>query len=97
MLVAFRRRVSFILFVNIISCVLSLEQYGTPGDTLYVAREEQNNGKLTIINRFSENQEYSQLERRKRDAVPTSTPTPAIQNKNISTWVTIHFLVKTTS
>lgn len=94
MLVAFGRRISLIVLVNIVSCVLCLRQYGTPGDTLYVAGEEQNNDKLTIINRSSENDEYSHLERRKRDAVPSSTPTPATQNKNISTWVTIYFLVK---
>lgn len=96
MFVAFGRRITFIVLVNIISCAWCLRQYGTPGDTLYVADGEESTGKLTIINRFSDEEQHSQLERRKRDAAPTTPPAAAAQ-KNISTWVTIHFLVKSKS
>ncbi|CAH0400220.1 unnamed protein product [Chilo suppressalis] len=85
MLVTFGRRVSFIILVHIVASASCLRQYGTPGDTLYVAEEKQNLQKVTVINRFEEDALDSQLERRKRDTIPT--PTPEAQ-KNISTWTT---------
>lgn len=96
MFVAFGRRITFIVLVNIVSFTLCLRQYGSPGDSLYVADEGESTGKMTIINRFSDDEQHSQLERRKRDAAPT-TPPAAVAQKNISTWVTIYFLVKSKS
>ncbi|KAL0829250.1 hypothetical protein ABMA28_004072 [Loxostege sticticalis] len=87
MFVAFGRRITFIVLVNIVSFTLCLRQYGSPGDSLYVADEGESTGKLTIINRFSDDEQHSQLERRKRDAAPT-TPPAAVAQKNISTWTT---------
>lgn len=92
MLLVFGRGIGFIVLVSLLSCVVSLRQYGTPGNTLYVAEDlEPSRGKLQIINRNIENEDSSHLERRKREA--TTLTTPAIQ-KNISTWVMVHILIK---
>ncbi|CAH0625561.1 unnamed protein product [Chrysodeixis includens] len=86
MLLAFGRGIGFIFFVCLLSCVASLHQYGTPGNTLYVDKDLQDSrGKLQIINRYVENEDSNRLERRKREAATLTTP--AIQ-KNISTWTT---------
>lgn len=87
MLLAFGRGIGFIVLVCLLSCVVSLRQYGTPGKTLYVAQDlQQSRGKLQVINRYGENEDSPLLERRKREA--TTLTTPAIP-KNISTWVIV--------
>lgn len=92
MLLPFGRGIGFIFFVCLLSCVVSLRQYGTPGNTLYVAKDlEESRGKLQVINRYVENEDSERLERRKREAATLTTP--AIQ-KNISTWVIVHILIK---
>ncbi|XP_026730796.1 sortilin-related receptor isoform X2 [Trichoplusia ni] len=86
MLLAFGRSIGLIFFVCLLSCVVSLQQYGTPDNTLYVAKGlEESRGKSQIINRYVENEDSERLERRKREAATLTTP--AIQ-KNISTWTT---------
>lgn len=78
----FGRRVVFIALVYLFSCVLSLHH---DGKTLYVAREPTVNRRF-VIDRVEDKQH---LERQKRDA---STSPPAALQKNITTWVTGHFL-----
>lgn len=84
MLITLGRRVVFIALVYLFSCALSVQYDGT---SLYVAQEPMVN-KRFVIDRGAE--EPAQLERRKRDA---STSPPAALEKNISTWVTVHFLI----
>ena len=92
MLLAFGRGIGFIVLVCLLSCVVSLRQYGTRGNTLYVAEDsQQSRGKLQVINRYAENEDSPGYERRKREA--TTLTSPAIQ-KNISTWVMVHILIK---
>lgn len=92
MLLSFGRGIGFYVLVCLVSCVISLRQYGTPGNTLYVAEDsQQSRGKLQVINRFAKSEDSSGFERRKREA--TTLTTPAIQ-KNISTWVIVHILIK---
>nr|XP_049700522.1 sortilin-related receptor isoform X1 [Helicoverpa armigera] len=86
MLLAFGRGIGFIVLLCLLTCVVSLRQYGTPGNTLYVTEDaDQSRGKLQVINRFAENEDSSRLERRKREATTLTTPTV---QKNISTWTT---------
>lgn len=90
MLLAFGRGIGLIILVCLLSCVVSLRQYGTSGNTLFVAEDSQpSRGNLQIINRYAENEDSSRFERRKREATLTS---PATQ-KNISTWVMFHILI----
>ncbi|KAL4715818.1 hypothetical protein ACJJTC_006397 [Scirpophaga incertulas] len=85
MLVVFGRSIVCLFLVFLISNVLCLQQYGMPGNTLYVTKEETAKNKVILINKFGENDQDSSLERRKRDAV--STPAPQFR-RNISTWTT---------
>ncbi|XP_063385358.1 sortilin-related receptor-like [Cydia fagiglandana] len=83
MLVTLDLRIGIFAIIYLFTCAVCI-QYGSPGNTLYVAEESQRGlGKTIVINRAEE--EGSSLERRKRDA-SESTP-PALQ-KNITTWTT---------
>lgn len=84
MLVAFGRRVVFITLVYLFSCALSVHH---DDKSLYVAQDPIVNRRF-MINKGDE--DTAHLERQKRDA---STSPPAALQKNISTWVTIHFLI----
>lgn len=85
MLAALGFKISLITVVNIISCVLSVQQHDYPVN-LYVAEPQHNNQKYTIINRNIEENTEDVLERKKRDAT-TVPPHPLETHKNISTWV----------
>ncbi|XP_073946301.1 sortilin-related receptor-like isoform X2 [Choristoneura fumiferana] len=85
MLLTFDLRIGLLAVIIFFTCVVRGKQYGTPGNTLYVAEEQQRGlGKTFQINRFVE-EESPSLERRKRDASVSSTP--ALE-KNITTWTT---------
>lgn len=85
MLAALGFKISLITVVNIISCVLSVQQHDYPVN-LYVAEPQHNNQKYMIINRNIEENTEDVLERKKRDAT-TVPPHPLETHKNISTWV----------
>lgn len=76
--------------MNIISFVLSVQRYGSPGATLYVAGEESSQ-KITVINRFNEEKDSKFLERTKRDVTtpPPSTIEDTTLQKHPNIWVTI--------
>lgn len=91
MLLKFDLRIGLLAVIYFFTCAVCEKQYGTQGDSLYVAEEQQRGlGKTIIINRVTE-EETPSLERRKRDASVSSTP--ALE-KNITTWVTVHFLIR---
>lgn len=82
----FGRGIDLTILLCCLSCVASLRQYGSPGNTLYVAEDfQQSRGKLQIIDRYAEKNEGPILKREEREA-PTLTA-PVVQ-KNISTWTT---------
>lgn len=83
MFLAFGRCIVFIVLAYLLSCALSV-QYDDK--SLYVAQEPAVNRRF-LINR---GEGTAHQERQKRDA---STSPPAALQKNISTWVTVHFLI----
>lgn len=90
MLASIKFKISLLILVNIISSVLSVQRYGSPEDTLYVA-EEQSSQKITVINRFNEEKDSKFLERTKRDVttLPPSTIDDTSVEKHPNIWVTI--------
>lgn len=91
MLLRFGRGISFIILTYLLSGILSVRQYGTPGNTLYVAEDSHTNReKIQIINRNVEKDDSSHLERRKREATTLTSPSV---DRNLSTWVIVHFLI----
>ncbi|CAH0727121.1 unnamed protein product, partial [Brenthis ino] len=86
MLASIGLKIGLFAFMNIISCVLSVQRYGSPGVTLYVAEPEVSR-KITVINRFGEEKDSNSLERTKRDA--TTIPPPSSEDhKNFNIWTT---------
>lgn len=83
MLVAFGPRVVFIALVYLLSCALSVQH---EDKSLYVAQEPVGSRRFVI----DRGEDTAQLERKKRDA---SNSPPAALQKNLSTWVTVHFLI----
>lgn len=91
MLVTFDLRIGLLVVLYFFTCVVCEKRYGTLGKSLYVAGEQQRSlGKTFLINKYAE-EESPSLERRKRDASVSTTP--ALE-KNITTWVTDHFLIR---
>lgn len=80
----FRLPIHFFIFLTFNSFVVSVQQYGKLGKTLYVTEDKvKSGGKLTEINRNVESESRT-LERRKRET--TTLHTPPV-HRNISTWV----------
>lgn len=84
MLVAFGRRFVFIALVYLFSCALSVQH---DDKSLYVAQDSVEYRRF-VIDRGAD--DTTHLERQKRDA---STSPPAALQRNISTWVNVHFLI----
>lgn len=81
------RGVEIFVIICLVSSVAPLRQFGTPGNSLYVAKDpDKSDRKLTVIERHDDN-ESRIIGRSKRDA-DAIVPSPVI-NKNASTWVSI--------
>lgn len=88
MIVVFGRRSTLFALVYLFTCVVSIRYDGEKEKTLYVAGDSKQSPGTYFIDRVEDN---SHQGRRKRDA---ATSAPAALHKNISTWVTVHFLIK---